>query len=310
MAAGEWTSQTIESPSGAHLHTYVSIAKKPKAIIQINHGMAEHAGRYKRFASALNDAGYTTYAHDHRGHGKTTAIDSTQGMFAGKNGWNKVITDVTAVNSHIATEHSNLPIVSFGHSMGSIIAFNFALQHPAKIQGLALWNAGVETGVLAAIYRTILKTERFFKGSDVPSAIAKKLTFEAWNKAFAPNRTEFDWLSRENSEVDKYIKDPHCGFDVTIGLWLDVLNGIYFAANDSNMRNLNSNFPVHLLAGDQDPCSEKGQAVANIETRMSKRGMSNVQYELLKDTRHESLNELNRDETTERFIEWLDQNYG
>ena len=306
-----WKSGSLTTKSGAELRLYSSLpGKKPKAMVQINHGMAEHAARYERFANALNAAGYGVFAHDHRGHGHTKAPGSSLGIFAKNNGWEAVISDVDAVNSHIRNQHEEIPIVCFGHSMGSIIAFNYILRHPQNVAGAALWNAGVETGALAAVYGAILKIQRMFKGSDVPSGIARKLTFDAWNKEFAPNRTEFDWLSRDEAEVDKYINDPLCGFDVSIGLWLDLLKGIYFAADDAKLKNLPADFPVHLQAGLEDPCSEKGRAVANIARRMERAGMSSVKLELLQDTRHESLNEINRDAVTESFIEWLDERFG
>ena len=310
MSAFSWTAKTHKSVTDAQLRTYCAVPEKPKAIVQINHGMAEHAGRYERFAKALFQAGFGTYAHDHRGHGKTTAPDSSPGMFAKEDGWAKILSDVADVNTRIQTAYPNTPIVCFGHSMGSIIAFNFALLNHEKVQGLALWNAGVDTGLLSIVSGAILKTERFFKGSDVPSSLAKKLTFDAWNKTFAPNRTDFDWLSTDEVEVDKYINDPLCGFEVTIGLWLDVLKGINFAGNNANLYNLNQNFSVSLLAGDQDPCTEGGKAVSNIASRMQEIGMRNVTFELLKDARHESLNDLKRDETTANFIAWLNEQFG
>ncbi len=309
MNTFSWRTETVKSATSAQLHTYSSAPQNPKAIVQINHGMAEHAGRYERFAETLYNAGFGVYAHDHRGHGKTTASDASLGLFANKDGWSKVLQDVGDINEHLRAAYPNTPIICFGHSMGSIIAYNFALRNAEKIQGLALWNAGVDAGLLAKLYGTILRTERFFKGSDVPSGIAKKLTFDTWNKTFAPNRTDYDWLSRDEAEVDKYVNDPMCGFEVTIGLWLDVLDGINFAALDANMRDLNKNFPIHLLAGDKDPCTENGKSVANIDYRMRKFGMTNVTFELLKDTRHESLNELNRDETTLQFIAWLNTQF-
>ena len=149
-----------------------------------------------------------------------------------------------------------------------------------------------------------------FLGSDVPSSLATKATFETWNREFAPNRTGFDWLSRDPAEVDKYVNDPLCGFPVSIGLWLDVLEGIFFASNDTNLKALPSNLPVHLLAGGDDPCSERGKAVAKIAERMERQGMSDVTIELLADTRHESLNDINRDATTALFVDWLDRRFG
>ena len=190
--------------------------------------------------------------------------------------------------------------------MGSIIGFNYILRKSDTVAAAALWNSGVETGAPGLIFSSILRIQRMFKGSDVPSGLATKATFETWNKEFAPNRTDFDWLSRDETEVDKYVDDPLCGFPVSIGLWLDVLEGIYFAADNKNLSKLPKDFPVHLLAGDQDPCSERGKAVANIARRMQSAGMTKVSLNVLTDARHESLNEVNRDATMAMFIDWLD----
>ena len=274
-------------------------------MVHINHGMAEHAARYERFAAALTAAGYAVFAHDHRGHGHTTAPDSAQGFFAKEDGWAKVIADVDAVNAEIRARHPGTPIVCFGHSMGAIVALNYAMQNPDTIDALAAWNISVDAGVLLIAYRGLLKTERFFKGSDVPSTIAPKLTFEAWNKEFAPTRTDFDWLSRDEAEVDKYVADPLCGFPETISMWLDVTDGVRYAADDGNLAKLPGDLPVHLLAGEKDPVSLHSKAMENLDKRMKTADMSDVSFTLLEETRHESLNEVNRDETTERFIDWL-----
>ena len=171
-------SQTkIESPSGAVIHAFVSVPKRvPKAVIQINHGMAEHAARYHRFAEVLAKAGYAAIIHDHRGHGKTTARDASLGSF-GKGGIEAVLADVDAINAHARDRFPECPVICFGHSMGAIIALNYAIRHPQSVGALAAWNSGVETGALSGIYRLILKVERFFKGSDVPSGIANKLRY-------------------------------------------------------------------------------------------------------------------------------------
>ncbi len=305
-----WTHSKLESPTGANLQLYSALtAKTAKAVVQINHGMGEHAARYQRFAEFLNTHGYHVYAHDHRGHGATTAADAPLGSFAAKNGWSKVIADVAAVNRHIKEHHAGLPIICFGHSMGSIIAFNYALRHGDAIDALACWNAGFNAGALAAVGKIILKTERFFKGSDVPSALTQKLTFDAWNAKFKPNRTDFDWLSRDEAEVDKYVDDPLCGFPVTIGLWLDVLEGIYFNADNANLANLPKNLPVHLLGGGADPCSEHGKGVEAIACRLSHADMGDVTVTVLENTRHESLNEINRDQVMTDFARWLDKHF-
>lgn len=300
-----WSKETLETTDGAKLNCFLNIPDAPRAIVQINHGLAEHAARYRGFSEALALAGFGSVAHDHRGHGETTAPGASQGQFAKSEGWNAVIEDVGAVNRMITERYSGVPIICFGHSMGSIIAFNYILRNPTTVSAAALWNAGVETGMLGKVFSVILRTERFFKGSDVPSPLAKKATFETWNKQFAPTRTEFDWLSTLPAEVDKYMDDPLCGFEISISLWLDLLSGTNFAADDSNLDSLPENLPIHLLAGTEDPCTEGGKVVANIATRMEKRGMNRVTLEILEQTRHESLNEFNKEETSAKFISWL-----
>lgn len=299
----------LQSPTGSELAVLATKVEQPKAVIHINHGMAEHAARYERFADTLGASGYGAVAHDHRGHGETRAADAPLGHF-GSDGWNKVMADAKAVNDWICGARSGTPIVCFGHSMGAIIALNYAMRFPQSIAALAPWNSGVENGFLTKVLRTLLKSERFFKGSDVPSSFARKLTFDAWNREFAPNRTGFDWLSRDKAEVDAYVAESLCGFDVTTGLWLDVLDGIAFAARDDNLKNLPKDLPVHLLAGEKDPCSEHGKAVENIAGRMRALAMKDVSLTILEGTRHESLNEINRDATQAAFIEWLEGRFG
>ena len=305
-----WTITKLKTTDGATLHVRQLLpSDPPKAIVQINHGMAEHGERYQEFAEALSAAGYGVYVHDHRGHGHTTAPDSAPGIFARKEGWERVMQDVSLIHDHISDSYPDTPVICFGHSMGAIIAFNHILRHPGRNAGAILWNSGVEAGLLAVVFGFILRVQRMFKGSDVPSGLALKATFEAWNQQFAPNRTAFDWLSRDEQEVDKYVNDPLCGFPVSISLWLDVLQGIYFAADNKRLSALPGDLPVHLLAGAQDPCSEHGKAVSNIAERLTNAKLLDVTLQILADTRHESLHETNRSQTIDDLINWLESRY-
>lgn len=297
---------TLDSPTGARLNLFSRMPEgRVRAVVQINHGMAEHAARYARFADALSREGFAVFAHDHRGHGSTTAPDAPMGVFGAKNGFDQVIGDVLAVNDLICDRDPETPVVCFGHSMGSIIALNFALRHPDRVAGLACWNSGVETNALAHASKIILGTEKMLRGRNVPSKVARKLTFTAWNNVFKPNRTEFDWLSRDEAEVDKYVADPKCGFDVSIGMWLDVVEGVFYGGDDRHLSRLARDLPVHIQAGAEDPCSNRGKDMTHLADRMVKDGLKDVTALILPDTRHESLNEINRENTTKEFINWL-----
>ena len=307
-ASDDWTAGRLRTHSGAELQLYERVPADPRAIVHVCHGMAEHAGRYDRFAHTLHAAGYATVAHDHRGHGLSTAPDAAQGHFGGR-GWADVVADVEAVNRSIRERFDRTPVVVFGHSMGALIALSYALEHSGTVEGAAVWNVETSYDALGRTFRALLAAERFLKGSDVPSSIAERLTFDAWNKEFAPNRTDFDWLSRDEAEVDAYVGDPMCGFPVTVGTWLAVLEGMRFTGSEIALTGLPRDKAVHLLGGRADPCSRHGAAMERLRDRLGAIGARDVTLELLEGARHESLNEINREETTAGFIAWLDARF-
>ncbi len=188
----------------------------------ISHGLAEHSRRYHRFAEAMAASGYHVYAHDHRGHGETTADDAPLGRFARRNGVDDVISDIAAMHTVATGRHPGLPVILLGHSMGGLIALNAAADLPGRFAALAVWNSNFAVGLSGRAAQAILLAERMLKGSDVPSDMLPRLTFSAWGKSIPDHRTEFDWLSRDPAEVDAYIADPLCGFDASVSLWLDV----------------------------------------------------------------------------------------
>lgn len=306
----EFEKTLLDSSTGAKLRSYKMLVNgNAKGVVQISHGMAEHGGRYERFAKFLTDNGYHVIASDHRGHGETIAYGAPEGIFAPKDGLQYVIEDMASIGTHIKDEFPNLPHIFFGHSMGAILGINYCIQHSEKIDAAALWNAGVDGGALLKVYGFLLKVERMIRGSDTSSFIANKLTFEDWNKKFAPNRTPFDWLSRDEAEVDKYIADPMCGFTASNGLWLEVLKAIKIGANDDQVSQIRNDLPIHLSAGGKDPCSDFGKAIERLETRLLASGVKDVTCMIDPDNRHEALNELNREKTMQEFIGWLDERF-
>jgi alpha-beta hydrolase superfamily lysophospholipase len=290
------------------LNLYVkSAGRNARGIIQINHGLAEHAARYGRFAEAMAARGFHVYAHDHRGHGHTKAPDAPAGMFAIEDGAAKVIADVGAVHDLIAEEHPGLPVIVFGHSMGGLIALNFVLRHPERTAAAAIWNANLSAGLLGRLAQMILAWERLRLGSDVPSRLLPRLTFQAWAKQFPDRRIGFDWLSRDAAEVDKYTGDPLCGWDASVSMWSDIFNFIFFGADGRNFQAVRRDIPVNLVGGEKDPATDGGRAVLHLAKRMERMGFSNLTSRIYADTRHESLNEINRDLITEDFAAWAER---
>jgi len=303
-------SETYISSTGAKLNLYSLLPiKEIKAIIHIAHGMVEHANRYSRFANELCKSGYAVYSHDIRGHGQTEAKDAPQGVLAKSSGFQVILKDQNDVVKLIKERHSNRSIICFGHSLGSIINLNFAIRYPEMVNGLACWNSGIETGILPRASQLILSIESLLRNPNQPSVIAWKLSFGAWNAKFKPNRTDFDWLSNDENEVDLYVNDPLCGFEASISMWRDILDGVFFAGNKKNLRKLEKKLPVHIVGGASDPCTNSGKDMKKLALKLKNNGLEDVTCNILEATRHESLNEINRDSTTKEFITWLDSRF-
>jgi alpha-beta hydrolase superfamily lysophospholipase len=298
----------LTSPTGAKINLYIKRAVGPAiGVIHINHGVSERSARYARFAEALSEAGFHVFAHDHRGHGETTAPDAPLGRFAEVNGVDEVLADVSHVHQFIAHEHPGLPLIIFGHSMGGIVALNSVLRRSDHLAGAAIWNANLSPGLLGRLGQAILAWEQFRLGSDVPARIVPKFTFQAWNSALPDRKTPSDWLSRDPAEVDKYLADPLCGWNPSISMWQDIFRMVFAGADDSNFVSVRRGLPVNLVGGGADPSTSNGRAVEELAARMRKMGFSNVAMKIWPDTRHEGLNEINRDEITEDFVAWARQ---
>lgn len=298
---------TLDSHTGAQLNVYCTKAKgKACGIVHINHGLAEHALRYAGFADALSKAGFHVFAPDHRGHGFTKAADAPAGVFSqGTDGVNKVLEDCADVQAHAIKKYPGLPLVMFGHSMGAIITMNYVLKKPQTLAGAAVWNTNFDAGLLGRLAQLILKYERFRLGSDVPSRILPKLTFEDWAKKVPDKRTNFDWLSRIESEVDAYISDSLCGWDPSVGMWLNIFEMVF--AGGAPGKNANAGaieVPIQLLGGGNDPSTNFGQAISNQVKRLEASRFENVQSYILPDARHETLNDLDAKDATAHFIQF------
>jgi alpha-beta hydrolase superfamily lysophospholipase len=299
--------RVVRSPTGADLHLYVCHADvRPRAVLQVNHGLAEHAARYARFAGFLAQRGFHVYAHDHRGHGATKAADAPLGRFAARDGIGRVIADVGAIHDLIAAEQPDLPVILFGHSMGASVALNFLLRHSQRVHAAAIWNGNFSAGLLGRVALAILAWERMRLGSDVPSRMMPRLTFQAWGKAVPNHRTPFDWLSRDEAEVAKYIADPLCGWDASVSMWLDIVRMTLNGGSDARFAGVRRDMPISLVGGAEDPASDHGEGITHLADRMRRMGFSNLDSKVYPDTRHESLNEINRDAIMADFAAWAD----
>ena len=273
---------------------------RPRAIVQIAHGLAEHSQRYRDFALALNGAGFGVYANDHRGHGRTAAPGDL-GFFAAKDGWRLCLDDLWALTRHIGAAHPGVPIVFFGHSMGSFMGQALIAEHGAAFAGAILSGSNGRPPAIAALGRLIARFERLRLGARGKSAPLRSMMFGAFNKPFQPARTDFDWLSRDPEAIDAYIADPLCGFDASTQLVVDLLDGLRPLLAPGTLARIPKALPILILSGARDPVGDNLQDLIDL---YGGAGLK-LKVALYPGARHEMLNEINRDEVKADLIAWI-----
>lgn len=277
----------------------------PRAALMIAHGMAEHSARYARLAAALVAEGFAVYALDQRGHGRT-AERGMLGHYADAGGWTKVVGDLATLNHHIRRQHPHTPILLLGHSMGSYIGQAYLMQHSCSLQGAILSGSNYQPLPVYQAASLITRFERWRLGPTGRSRLIDFLSFGSFNKAFKPNRTAFDWLSRDPAEVDKYVSDPLCGFVCTTQLWCDLMQGLQQITPIENLAQIDSELPLLVIGGACDPVSA-GKRLGDLAGALRSAGLQDVELKIYPEARHELLNESNRDEVTAHLRDWLER---
>lgn len=277
---------TLTAPDGTIIRGYRwSGDDAPRGIVQISHGMGEHVARYGRLAEALVDAGYVVYGNDHRGHGRTAGPEHYGDL--GPGGWKGLVSDLGVVSAHARSEHPGLKLAIVGHSMGSFALQQYLLDHSADLDAAALSGTSAVDIIAAGIDPT------------------QEVDLSGFNAAFEPARTESDWLSRDEAEVDAYVADPACGFGLDAGSVGGMLAGAEDFGNPVVLGRIRSDLPILLVSGDADPLAGGGPLVELVGTRYREAGVTDVTVELVPGARHEVFNETNRDEITATVLAWL-----
>jgi alpha-beta hydrolase superfamily lysophospholipase len=286
-------------------HWHSREQRQPRAIVQIAHGMGEHAGRYERVAEALITAGYEVYANDHRGHGLTAGTPDQVGK-TGTDGFNKMANAMAQLTDEIMERHPGTPIYLFGHSMGSFLAQQYMYRYGYKVAGVILSGTNGKHSPLLQIGILIARSIASWRGDDHRSPLLMMLTLGSYNKAFRPNRTDCDWLSRDEAEVDRYVADPLCGDIFTAGFFRDFFRGLLVIHRHHHMVQISKQQPVLIIGGERDPVGQMGKGVRQLLGMYNRLGMEKVTCKLYPGGRHEMLNETNREQVTNDLLIWLD----
>jgi len=297
----------ISSPyslASIHVHCWRP-ETAPKAAVVIVHGMGEHGGRYARLAEQLTARGIVVHAPDLPGHGLSVHAPEDLGWIDDQHGWSLLLGAVHRVRHRAATELEDGPVFVLGHSMGSFLTQHYLVDHGAGLAGAILSATSGTMGPLRVIGLGLLWTEARLRGRRHPSAIAQAMSFKRFNRAFAPNRTAFDWLSRDPAEVDRYIADPLCGKPASAQLWIDLMEAGANLLAPERLAQIPKALPIHLIAGDRDPVSLGARGPNLLADAYRIAGLRDVSVRIWPDARHELLNDTCRDEVMTDLSEWL-----
>lgn len=284
------------------------------AVLHIVHGMAEHALRYRFLAEKLTAAGIEVWAADQRGHGRTAGLNENKlgkggklGHCADKDGFALVTNDIFSLNGEIRKTRKDIPLFLLGHSWGSFITQNYIEEYSDKlnINGCILSGTRGPGGFQVKAGVPFLTAIAAFCGQRNGSLTAKSLADGSYNKPFKPNRTEFDWLSRDEKEVDKYINDPFCGYLCSSGFYRDLARGLCRIHRNAAMAKISPLLPVYVFSGSSDPVGEMGTSTTALVNVYRKLGIKDVEFVLYPGARHETLNETNREEVMENLLSWI-----
>ena len=280
---------------------------KPRAVVQIAHGIAEHIDRYRPFMEFLADNGFVVAGNDHLGHGKSIRVPEEQGFFAEKDGWWRVVDDMDKLHDIMSNEYPELPYVLFGHSMGSFLTRTYLIKHPDKYDGVILSGTGHQSPALVLGGNAAASVMAKLNGAMGDGAKLDSLAFGSYLSKIENPRTKFDWLSRDAEQVDKYIADPLCGFVGKIGLYRDMMQGIKFITDKKNIAQMNKEKPVYFMSGDGDPVGDYGKGVERAYKAFCDAGLHDVFMRLYPGGRHEMLNETNKEQVYQDILNWLNE---
>jgi len=275
-----------------------------RCILHIAHGMAEYALRYEAIVPYFLKEQIAVYVHDQRGHGRAVPTIAQQGIVT-DNWFNDQIEDICLILNHIKKEHPDKKIILLGHSMGSFVSQRFFQLHGHQINGLILSASNGKKDPLMGVGMVVAQIQKKLFGNRYRSKLIDYLSFAAFNKKFAPNRTPNDWLSRDENEVDKYVADEQCGFVCSACFFYDFFKGIRDAFDTNNIRQIPSQVPVYAFAGDKDPVGLQGKGFLQLIQNWKAAGAKDLTYDLYKGGRHEMMNEINRTEVLKNIINWI-----
>lgn len=279
--------------------------KKPLAILQVAHGVTEYIDRYEAFAEYFTERGIVVVGNDHLGHGDSIAEGAEPMYFGPVGSWNWAVEDVRTLKNMTEKRYERLPYCLLGFSLGSFLVRTYLINYPGTVDASILAGTGQMPVSQISFAKMIARNEARKVGEDHTSPLVKKLTFGSYNRLFAPNRTDYDWLCASETSLDKYIADTKRGENFSTGLFRELLDGMAYSIKMENIRKMDKNTPIFFISGDKDPVGNCGKGVKRAYAACQKAGCRDVMMKLYPELRHDILHEDCHEEIQADIYQWM-----
>lgn len=264
-------------------------AVRPRLVVQVAHGMTEHIGRYEKLAEAVTAHGMALAGYDLRGHGQNNCKGKCASF--GEGGWEASLYDMHMCHQVLRKRYRDVPQVFLGFSLGSFLLRDYLSVYNTSCAGVILMGTGTQPNAVLGALKLLVKGQIKKAGFDNTTPLVQKLSFDTYNKPFAPNHSTCDWLISDAVEVARYVQDPLCKSSISSGLFWQLLDAMQRTGRASTYNQWPQNLPVLLLSGRDDPAGNGGKGVEQVAKQMEKAGMEDLRMFLLPHARHDVLHE-------------------
>lgn len=279
-----------------------------KGVIQVAHGITEHAGRYEQFANYFASKGYVVVVNDIVGHGKSISDKKNKMYFGKENSWFYIVEDFHNIYKIYKEKYNNVPYIVLGFSLGSFVVRTFLCMYPEEsIDNVILVGTGCTSNLSLKIGKFVANSEAKKVGEENSTEMINKLALENYNKSFEPVKTKCDWLCSNNEALNEYLNDPLVGKDVSCGLFRELLNGMMYSNSIQNIKKMNKNLKILLVSGKNDPVGNFSKGVQKLVNIYKKVGINNVFVKFYNGLRHDIFHEENHDEIFGFIYNWIEK---
>lgn len=287
-----------------YVHTWFDVVN-PKGLVQLIHGMGEHGKRYENFARFLNQQGYLVFASDHRGHGETAQGIENIGKIK-RDEFRKMKDDEIELSEMMKKQY-HLPLYLIAHSFGSFIAQRYIIHRsdlPAKVILIGSGSASRWQTIPGSVVTGLVT---YLKGDYYRSYLVEKMVLGDFNRRISNPKTIYDWINSDEVELEKYIQDPYCGAEFSVGYYHALATGLSQMYTQRSLRKIRKDLPIYIIAGTEDPVGVYGKALERLIRLYKRVGLVNVTSKFFLQMRHEILNEKHKERVYADIQQYLEQ---